>query len=1168
MEKQPVFKILLICLLAGITMSMASAVTYIDKCQVLNVSGDYELNQSVSGWSWTNGNNYYCFLVNASNVHLNCAGYNVTANRTNNIGLEAYKNGFNISNCNFYDFDIGINMYGNATNNTVYGDDNTWACAILGWGTQFWEYNKFYDCSANVLGDGVFRHATIERLNYPSKSFFGMVIGGGANITNVTIDGASYGIEMYYTPSNGYVTDVNVTNSKNADMWVESYGLYNEKFTNVIGSNGKEIKVYSNEYDGATISDLDLGTILVESTTNLTFDNITLSGDKGGLWLYDDNLNLTFKNSLLNGTHFGIQTKKLFNSTIENNVIQNIWGYGIFGESIRDSVINNNTIINCSFAGIHDGMAGGMWTTENNNNYTNNKIINVTGEYGIFNYVTLGNIFRGNEIYGGTISKGIKSMQGGNLTIENNYIHDIVDIGIDIERSPNEYGYYANILIKNNTIGTIPCPFQEEEEPTPPSSVGILFYNTSYNNASYNTIYDTNTSIYIIGVGTQQQQQSHNIIEYNNLSDGVIGINVNYTDNEIVRYNTLYNFTDTCINFFNTTLSNVNNNDADQCGTYGIHFEDVGTTIIDNNNVTNSYYNLLWNSPQIIAENCTVTNNDMKYGDIVISAMDQLNPQNQTHNVSGNIFEHGAEFDVHLSNCKLCDFKSNYINNFSSFVHYEFVDGVDNCVGDVSVDDNIMINTPELQFQAQGIHISMSDNVLYNITTSGALYQSQSQCGNATIDVNGNLAYDIDSMVQTQHQTGDNGTIHFDNNYFYNVGWLYNGGGQLQFQTGNGTVYFQNNRMYNMYQYQMQINGTSREAYVYNNSFIGAYQMQEQFHASEYLDFAYNTIADVTDQHQIGLSTSANGVGYVRYNTFQNIITKNPDGQCNGGFYFAYIQNIYGNLFDGSDCNSFHGWGAQINASIYNNWFINNRIGLELGGGGETGYSNYTNNYFYNNDEWDYSSKQQDGGAYYTNVFTNNTFTNVTIDFTHLDNLDLHWIAPITTPTNKSGLRFFNVSETSGNPNWLHLTMHWQSSDEPYINESQLAFAKWNGTDWITNTSEFASDFGLNVSERYVYVNVTNFSSVYAPLGDTETPPTPVPPFNNTVATDGMNALALFNDWGLVMFSVLVGGFVVGSLATGTVSATWLGGGTFVLVVMYVAVAVAVRILGALGGGG
>lgn len=1157
-------------------MSMASAVTYLDKCQVLNVSGDYELNQSVTGWG-VHLSNYYCFLINTTNVHLDCAGYNVSNNGTTNaVGLEGYFNGINITNCNFRDYMLGVNTQGNVTNTNFYCSTGGSTGGLHANSVGLWENNNFYDCGFVERGQTTFRNTTITNTT-PSASFTGIELASsGANIYNVTINGARYGIEFDLSVASTNVTNLTITNSNTADVRMESYGINDVIFTNVVGSNGKEIKVYDWKDNNMGFSDLDLGTLVIGSIINATFDNVTISGNKGGLFISVDSRNVTLTNSLINGSYYGLVLKKVENSTIENNTILYPTRYGIEAESLRYSNVNNNTVIGATYSGIIDGIANGMWTRENFNNYTNNKIINTSGERHVFMYGSTDNRIAGNEIYGGNFSdpdfgqKGIQLFSAGNMTIEDNIIHDVSGIGIDVDRSPNENGFFANNLIRNNTIYQIPCANQEEEEPSgEPHSVGILFYNTSYNNATYNRIYDVNTSVLIIGVPTQQQQQqSHNVIEYNNFSNGVVGVNVTQTDNEIVRYNNFYNFSNNCVQFFNTTLSAVNNNNIDLCTNRGISFEDVGTTIIDGNNVTNSQYNLYWESPQIIAENCTVTNNDMKYGDIYIMALDQLNPQNQTHNVTGNIFEHGGIFDVELSNCKLCEFNNNLMNDFSQYIQYQFADGNDNCVGDINIDGNVMANTNQTQFQAQGLHISMSDNVFYNITTNGAVYNSQSNCANALIEVNGNTAYDIDSMIQTQHQTGDNGTIHFDDNYFYNVGWLYNGGGQLQFQTNNGTVFFQNNRMYNMYQYQMQINGSSREAYVYNNTFRGSYQMQEQFHASDYLDFAYNTISDVTNQHQIGLSTSATGIGYVRYNTFSNLTTKNPEGQCNGGFYFAYIPNIYGNLFEDSDCNTFHGWGSQINASIYNNWFVNNRIGLELGGGGESGYSNYTNNYFYNNDEWDYVSSQQNGGTYYTNVFTNNTFTNVTIDFTHLENLKLKWISPITTPTNKSGLRFFNITNPDGNPNWLHLTMHWLSSDEPYINESQLAFAKWNDTDWITNTSEFASDFGLNVSERYVYVNITNFSSIYAPLGDTETPPVPPTPFNNTVATDGMNALAMFNDWGVIIFSIVVGGFVVGSLATGTVSATWLGGGTFVLVVMYVAVAIAVRILGALGGGG
>jgi parallel beta-helix repeat protein len=69
---------------------------------------------------------------------------------------------------------------------------------------------------------------------------------------------------------------------------------------------------------------------------------------------------------------------------------------------------------------------------------------------------------------------------------------------------------------------------------------------------------------------------------------------------------------------------------------------------------------------------------------------------------------------------------------------------------------------------------------------------------------------------------------------------------------------------------------------------------------------------------------------------------------------------------------------------------------------------------------------------------------------------------------------------------WLFLNMSYSSSDltlASVMNESSMRIAKNNASGWFTSTTDFASSYGVNTGANYVYANITNFGSTFAPLG-------------------------------------------------------------------------------------
>lgn len=75
----------------------------------------------------------------------------------------------------------------------------------------------------------------------------------------------------------------------------------------------------------------------------------------------------------------------------------------------------------------------------------------------------------------------------------------------------------------------------------------------------------------------------------------------------------------------------------------------------------------------------------------------------------------------------------------------------------------------------------------------------------------------------------------------------------------------------------------------------------------------------------------------------------------------------------------------------------------------------------------------------------------------------------------------------NGIPSFLFLNVSYTPADLAVIDQRTLFIAKNNGS-WITNTSLFSSSFGLNLANFYVFANITDFGSVFAPMGTGSAP--------------------------------------------------------------------------------
>jgi uncharacterized repeat protein (TIGR01451 family) len=88
-----------------------------------------------------------------------------------------------------------------------------------------------------------------------------------------------------------------------------------------------------------------------------------------------------------------------------------------------------------------------------------------------------------------------------------------------------------------------------------------------------------------------------------------------------------------------------------------------------------------------------------------------------------------------------------------------------------------------------------------------------------------------------------------------------------------------------------------------------------------------------------------------------------------------------------------------------------------------------------------------------------------------------------TPPADPAGKRniskYVNVTEVTAD-SWLFMNVSYEDGDLGGVEENSLRMWKHNGTDWM----EVPGTNGVNTAENYVYAKITEFGSIFAPLGN------------------------------------------------------------------------------------
>ncbi|MEM3411901.1 MAG: DUF2341 domain-containing protein [archaeon] len=261
----------------------------------------------------------------------------------------------------------------------------------------------------------------------------------------------------------------------------------------------------------------------------------------------------------------------------------------------------------------------------------------------------------------------------------------------------------------------------------------------------------------------------------------------------------------------------------------------------------------------------------------------------------------------------------------------------------------------------------------------------------------------------------------------------------------------------------------STNVYVFNNSFLNL--GDKAFYAENVSG------ASVTNNSFYSNNIGIYADGLISSNISGNLFKEHPSGAL-------YLREL---VLSGEDC---------FNNTIFANKFIGNRWDIII----YSGVDNlFINNEIYNSTEESISI----GPSSEQHIVKNNTFLNqklvlgtteVIFNLLHSDlekdeYIVLYSTQPATSyPENYSGIgKYLNVT-VSGESIWLFLNISYNESELGNVSESTLSLWKYNGTEWF-NCSQFASSCGVDTNNNIVYANITDFGSIFAPLGQEDTTP-------------------------------------------------------------------------------
>jgi uncharacterized repeat protein (TIGR01451 family) len=231
-----------------------------------------------------------------------------------------------------------------------------------------------------------------------------------------------------------------------------------------------------------------------------------------------------------------------------------------------------------------------------------------------------------------------------------------------------------------------------------------------------------------------------------------------------------------------------------------------------------------------------------------------------------------------------------------------------------------------------------------------------------------------------------------------------------------------------------------------------------------------DTIVQAADPNEHVFNVSIDSVN------ISGFTVKGATGWQKGGIYLCSVEhcNISNNIASNNDIGINVWYGG--NNTLTKNTALYNDFGFYL--------RKSSNNTLYNNtasDNTDYDFYSHEDA--YNNAVEDLTIASypTTISFTYANGVGLKGVetAPGDTAGKANISKYVNVTEVTAD-SWIFMNVSYEDGDLSGVEENSLRMWKHNGTDW----TEVPGTNGVNTAENYVYAKITEFGSIFAPLGN------------------------------------------------------------------------------------
>ena len=366
---------LALLIISGLSFSVNSVTGCTDITN--NTDPLYQLANDLSGANQSSVAGPACVRISASNVILDCNGFDITNNGTAGLTIAIHPNtvsNVTVRNCpSLSGYVYGIYAFG--TNNSL-----------------FTNLTAFNETNGIFLGTFSFNNTVANNTAY-NNSNAGISVGSSNN--------NSFTGNEVYNNSYGFIFDTNAGNSlsgNNAHNNAHGYRIISSNFTNIIANNATNNSGYG---------------IWLESSRGSLVDSNTVSGNGGdGFFLSVSTFGSPGLNTLSgntasgNGGH-GFDLSFSDGNTIDGNVISGNSGTGLFVSLSSNNNFSGNSISGGTF-GIN------LFSGSTNDTFTGNT---VTGATSTAIFAGSGNTFIGNNVSNSFqgVSLGSNNILSGNL---------------------------------------------------------------------------------------------------------------------------------------------------------------------------------------------------------------------------------------------------------------------------------------------------------------------------------------------------------------------------------------------------------------------------------------------------------------------------------------------------------------------------------------------------------------------------------------------------------------------------------------------------------------------------------------------------------------------------------------------------------------------------------